>query len=275
MGGMGVVLQPDNETSVFYFFMTAEQANATLDHLIESKTLGDDMNLKVSAFSLGQIWFTLLNNDGEENSDVQVKMPMSGNAEKTIQGVQYRLVPDTRDLLGAKMMSSMSPADAEKLKGASDEENRKLAQEALQKALQTNSSRFSESYNEIPVFGITQMRVQAKPKDAKEGDALKSMLPMYFNLQTMIRTWQEYMKMAGETNNVEPAISLLSLHELVKLMMSESEIDWRSVILIPSNIGPAGPGGDGSGPTTGAATMKPQTPEDVMSGMGGATLGDI
>lgn len=55
--GSGVVLKPDNDTSVFYFFMSPMQANATLQQL---KSANADMDLKISAFSLGKIWFKLL-----------------------------------------------------------------------------------------------------------------------------------------------------------------------------------------------------------------------
>lgn len=58
--GSGVVLKPDNDTSVFYFFLNPLSANATLTQLKNANT---DMDLKVSAFSLGKIWFKLLNSD--------------------------------------------------------------------------------------------------------------------------------------------------------------------------------------------------------------------
>jgi Tic22-like family len=65
--GSGVVLKPDNETSVFYFFMSPIQANATLNQL---KGVNTDMDLKVSAFSLGKIWFGLLQSGPEKEVTV-------------------------------------------------------------------------------------------------------------------------------------------------------------------------------------------------------------
>ena len=108
--GAGVVLKPENETSVFYFFLSPLQANATLNQL---KGTNEDMDLKVSAFSLGKIWFSLLNGDAE--TEIKLKAPGS-DEEQTTKGVQYRLVPDTRDLLGARMLLTMTPEDGEKLK---------------------------------------------------------------------------------------------------------------------------------------------------------------
>jgi len=58
--GAGVVLKPDDDTSVFYFFLNPLAANATLTQL---KSVNEEMDLKVSAFSLGKIWFKLLNDD--------------------------------------------------------------------------------------------------------------------------------------------------------------------------------------------------------------------
>jgi hypothetical protein len=66
--GAGVVLKPDDDSSVFYFFLNPLAANATLTQL---KSMKEDMDLKVSAFSLGKIWFRLLN--GDSNQEVVVR----------------------------------------------------------------------------------------------------------------------------------------------------------------------------------------------------------
>jgi Tic22-like family. len=66
--GAGVVLKPDGEQSVFYFFMSPMMANATLTTL---KTNNPDMDLKISAFSLGKIWFKILNADKETEIKVR------------------------------------------------------------------------------------------------------------------------------------------------------------------------------------------------------------
>jgi hypothetical protein len=67
--GQGVVLKPDGETSVFYFFMSPLMANATLTQL-KSTEANAEMDLRVSAFSLGKIWFNLLN--AGEDKEVMV-----------------------------------------------------------------------------------------------------------------------------------------------------------------------------------------------------------
>ena len=71
------------------------------------------------------------------------------------------------------------------------------------------------------------------------------------------------MKQAPEdVQGTEPAINLMSLHELVEMMMKESEIDWRNVVLIPT------------APEALASSSAAANPEDAMAKMGG-TLGDV
>lgn len=190
-----------------------------------------------------------------------MKSPDSGD-EKSASGVEYRLVPDTKDLLGARMLLTMTPEDSEKLK-TGEAMTQEMAQKAIQKAM-TESPKFKATFNEIPVFTIAQMRMQ---KQATEGDtgAPVTLLPMYFSLQNMVGTWQQFMSSANsELQGVEPAINLMSLHDLVDMMKKESEIDFRNVVLVPS-----APEEGGTGPATPAAGG------DAMAGMGGATLGDI
>ena len=192
----------------------------------------------------------------------QLKNPGAEEGTKT-KGVEYRLVPDTRDLLGARMLLTMTPEDGEKMK--EDGMTPELAQAALKKAIET-SPKFNSTYNEIPVFTIAQMRMQKKPEEGDEGEPV-TLLPMYFSLQNMVGTWQQFMSSAPpDVQGVEPAINLMSLHELVALMQKESEVDWRNVVLVPGT-----PVAGNEGP---AAQMAP-TPADGMSSMGGATLGDI
>jgi Tic22-like family len=246
--GAGIVLRPDNDTSVFYFFFNPMQANATLQQL---KASNEQMDLKISAFSLGKIWFTLLNADSE--------------GEKT-KGVEYRLVPDTRDLLGARMLLTLSPEDGDKLKAAGSM-TPELAQEAIKKAM-TESPKFNTTFNEIPVFTIAQMRMQKQLEEGEEGEPL-TLLPMYFSLQNMVGTWQQFIAQGpADVKEVEPAINLMSLHDLIAMMQKESEIDWRNVILVPGT-----PSGSNSSAAS-SATTSVASSADPMAQMGGATLGD-
>lgn len=256
--GAGVVLRPENDTSVFYFFMNPMQANATLQQL---KGANEEMDLKISAFSLGKIWFNLLNSDPDK--EVILKAPGSDDsAGEATKGVEYRIVPDTRDLLGARMLLTMTPEDGDKLKEAGSM-TPEMAQAAIQKAM-TESPKFNTTFNEIPVFTIAQMRMQKQPEEGEEGEPI-TLLPMYFSLQSMVGTWQQFMAQSSpDIQGVEPAINLMSLHDLVAMMQKESEIDWRHVVLVPATP-------DMGGSTKSTGTVKAADP---MAQMGGATLGD-
>lgn len=255
--GAGVVLKPDDSSSVFYFFLNPLAANATLSQL---KSVNEGMDLKVSAFSLGKIWFKLLNAD--PNTEVLLQAPGSEGEGQPTKGVEYRLVPDTRDLLGARMLLTMTPEDSDKLKSG-EAMTPDMAQKAIEKAM-TESPKFKATFNEIPVFTIAQMRMQ---KQSGEGEGIEpiTLLPMYFSLQNMVGTWQQFMAQAApEMKSVEPAINLMSLHDLVQMMLKESEIDFRNVVLVP----PAPDAEGAAGSTTSADA-------DPMASMGGATLGDV
>ena len=257
--GAGVVLRPDNDTSVFYFFMSPQMANATLSTL---KGANDDLDLQVSAFSMGKIWFKMLEEGGGE---VKLRAPGSDDDGETAKGVEYRLVPDQRDLMGARMLLTMDPADGERLK-AGEDFNVEDAQKAVAKAM-TESPKFKANFNEIPVFMIQQMRMQKQPAEGETaGVDPVTMLPMYFSLQNMVGTWQQFMAQAPDgVKDVEPAINLMALGELVELMQKESEIDFRNTLLVPPV--PMNSGETGAPGVT--------TEEDQISQMGGDTLGDL
>jgi len=99
------------------------------------------------------------------------------------------------------------------------------------------------------------------------------MLPMYFNLQSMVTTWQSFITGQADAKDVEPAIHLMDLKELVtKMMDDDTEIDFRSVLLIPPSLSP-GLAGSSTGAASGErfASTAPQT----GGGLGGGTLGDL
>mmetsp|Transcript_32196 Transcript_32196/g.45785 ORF Transcript_32196/g.45785 Transcript_32196/m.45785 type:complete len:366 (+) Transcript_32196:164-1261(+) len=264
--GQGVVLRPDDNTSVFYFFMSPLMANATLTQL-KSSGGAESMDLRVSAFSLGKIWFNVLN--ASPDKEVVLKTPGEEDGKKS-SGVEYRLVPDTRDLLGARMLLTMNPEDGEKLKNG-EEMTQEIAQAAIKKAM-TEAPKFNATFNEIPVFLIAQMRMQKQPEEGEEveGESV-TLMPMYFSLQNMVTTWQQFMSQAPpEVQGTEPAINLMALHELVDMMQKECPIDFRNVVLVPPT--PIAEGGASGASVDPAASM---AAADPMASMGGSTLGDL
>jgi hypothetical protein len=197
---------------------------------------------------------------------IQLKAPNDDGGEgTTATNVEYRLVPDTKDLLGARMLLTMNPEDGEKLK-AGEPMTPEMAQKAVERAM-TESPKFKATFNEIPVFTIAQMRMQKQLDEGETGEPL-TLLPMYLSLQNMVGTWQQFMSQsAPEMQGLEPAINLLSLHDLIEMMLKESEIDFRHVVLVPPV--PDMPNDPMGGASTASTSMNP------MANMGGATLGDV
>ena len=256
--GSGVVLKPDADSNVFYFFMNPMMANQTLTTL---KSANEDLDLRVSAFSLGKIWFRVLKNG--DAAEVKLKKPGAADSEgeSATSDVEYRLVPDTRDLLGARMLLTMDPKDNEAMQNG--EVTEEVARQAIQKAM-TEATKFNSTYNEVPVFMIQQMRMQKQPEEGSDEEAV-TLLPMYFNLQNMVAIWQQFATQAAGAEGVEPNINLLDLFELVERMQEESEIDFRNVVLVPpAPAGSEAAVGEQTASTTGGGVQMP-----------GATLGDV
>ena len=167
------------------------------------------------------------------------------------------------------MLLTMNPEDGEKLK-AGEAMTPEIAQAAIKKAM-TESPKFNTTFNEIPVFMIAQMRMQKQGGDKQGNVEPVTLLPMYFSLQNMVSTWQQFMTQApADVQNVEPAINLMSLHDLVDMMQKESEIDFRNVVLVPPV-----PAADGEGPPGLPAQAAGAADPMASMGMGGSTLGDI
>mmetsp|Transcript_25508 Transcript_25508/g.58848 ORF Transcript_25508/g.58848 Transcript_25508/m.58848 type:complete len:212 (+) Transcript_25508:253-888(+) len=92
--GAGLVLRPDNETSVFYFFFSPQMANETLASIQAGLPDDNSMGLRVSAFSLGKIFFKML--QSSDGTEIKLKKPDTEDSTAEPADVQYRLVPDTR-----------------------------------------------------------------------------------------------------------------------------------------------------------------------------------
>ena len=109
-----------------------------------------------------------------------------------------------------------------------DEVAKEITKRALEKAM-NSTGRFNKTYGEVPVFMIQQMRLMKEKKEGGGEEAVtgsNTMLPMYFNLQNMVQTWQSFVGQQSDPKlkSVEPAIHLMDLDELVGNMMKESEI---------------------------------------------------
>jgi len=152
----------------------------------------------------------------------------------------------------------MDPEEGEKLKEGG-QITPEMASNAIKKAM-TSSPKFNSTYNEIPIFMIQQMRMQKQAEN--EGEDPLTLLPMYFNLQNMVSIWQQFAAQSPDAKDVEPAINLMDLFELVEKMQEESEIDFRNVVLVPPI------------PVGAQAPQEAQDGDDFKM-PGDATLGDL
>ena len=135
----GIVLVNEKESSngneIAYFFFSPETANSVFSPLKQKKK-NDDSSWDVTQFSLGLVWFELF--------------------QKQQKGIEYRLVPDSRELASARMV---------------------LGEESEEAAT------FNSAYNEIPIFVDQSLRLQ--------GDDGGKKLPMYFSLQDLLESCQQ------------------------------------------------------------------------------------
>jgi hypothetical protein len=139
------------------------------------------------------------------------------------QDVEYRLVPDARDMITARSMSTITTEDD--LKGKTEPPTSRLA-DAMSK-----STRFNAIYNEIPLFSIDNNAPGAtlSPQQAVNQKMLNDLVSshyMLFSSQNMLTFMEQGVDESSESE-------LLSLHELVQLMGKESTTDFRKIVLVP------------------------------------------
>jgi len=176
--------------------------------------------------------------------------------------IDYRLVPDSRDLMGARMLLTMNKEDGDRIK-PNNELREKDAQVLIDKAM-TSSPKFNSSFNEIPIFMIYQMRMQ-NPEVGGEKVNITQILPVYFSLQNMMETWQKCMRSKTSFGqNVEPAVYLMDLYEIVEKIQHDSLIDYRNIVLVPPSQ---------MQPLESSSILREEN--DLLHQIGGNTLGDL
>ena len=126
--------------------------------------------------------------------------------------MEYRLVPDPRDLMSARTLLSLP-----------DEEN-PSADEISSSA---SSLSFEKLYNQIPLFAIDQSNPRQSDKVNQFLNKMVSSHSMCFSAHTMLQVLDD------NTSSGDLEQELTSLHEVVQEMQEESQIDYRNVLLIP------------------------------------------
>ena len=126
--------------------------------------------------------------------------------------MEYRLVPDPRDLMSARTLLTL-PDDNEAIDSADE--------------ISTSSLSFDELYNQIPLFGMDQSNPRQSEKVKQFLDKMVSSHSMCFSAHTMLQVLDD------NTSSGDLEQELTSLHEVVQEMQEESQIDYRNVLLIP------------------------------------------
>ena len=229
-----------NEKAVVYFFMSPVVAEAHKRKLEEAMTKkesgGDDGNgggggdggeLTVSGMFLGKIWFDFLHPQSQEED------------------IEYRLVPDPRDLTSARTILSMeSPEYQEDLnskgdddRGGGDDDDGDHENDDIDIDVDFDWSdptltAFTQPYNEIPLFFIDSMPLTDKNEEVmKVLNQMVSSSYMFFSSQNMFRVLDKLQASGESLDSSNDA--LCSLYEVVKLMQDTSTVDFRNIVLIP------------------------------------------
>jgi len=241
--GKFIYIEPNNKEEkvennrIFNFYISREMAETTRQQLklqTDSRTsdIGSD-DLKLSAFSLGRIWFDLLMAKSKDNNNNNNEKDDTENDDDDDEEKEYHLVASEQDLLGARMLLTMGPEEEEELMKASSSPQE---QKRILDRINEESPKFKAmSLNEIPIFMISQMRIQVDKDQEK-----KAMIPMYLSNEGMIETYQDFLVSASNNKEAsppaEPSIQLLELHEIVELMKKPCAFDFRSVMLMPPRV---------------------------------------
>jgi hypothetical protein len=186
--GLVLLRERGNENELAYFFFSPDIANSVYAPLRANNI--DGIGWDVTRFPLGFVWFELLKN------------PASPADDAVSDGIEYRLVPDSRELAGARSILQTT----QQMSGA--------------KAGQVPDI-FKKSYNEIPIFMDQFLRLEGD-----DGDKV----PMYFGLQDLIKTCQQAVDGDGQ---YQASINIADLHSIVRQMQETSTVDFRQAAMIP------------------------------------------
>eukprot|EP00535_Pseudo-nitzschia_heimii_P003294 CAMPEP_0197180526 /NCGR_PEP_ID=MMETSP1423-20130617/5105_1 /TAXON_ID=476441 /ORGANISM="Pseudo-nitzschia heimii, Strain UNC1101" /LENGTH=332 /DNA_ID=CAMNT_0042630613 /DNA_START=14 /DNA_END=1012 /DNA_ORIENTATION=- len=197
MEGLVMVKEPNNPNDISYFFFSAEAANTVYAPLRkkENEKSGKAGEWSVSAYPLGLVWFELINDPDQQN-----------------QGVEYRLLPEPDNLIGAQNMLMQQQKES----GASNPKANEL---------------FKMPFNQIPIFVDQFLRLTVQATEGDNGDEKNERVPLYVGLDDLTEACKQAMK--ATSGSYQPAMSVIDLKDLIDEMTKENANDYRSAILIP------------------------------------------
>ena len=131
--------------------------------------------------------------------------------------------------MGARVLTGLQPGDVQSLKDSVETANPSAIISLIQKA-STQSTGFTQPFNQVPVFAIAQMRVRRK--DEHGNPSGNAMLPMHLSTKTMADTWSEFITNSPQFSDADATLQLVELHNLIKMMQADSDFDFRNVVFI-------------------------------------------
>lgn len=223
--GNGVILS-DNGNNIFHFFFSKHMADAALRAVTAANAEAPE--LRVSAFHLGKCYFKLI--QGHKMFELRKYGKNKGDDSSTsTKPVEFRLIPNSKDLMGARILTGLKPGDVDELKEAIETPDAPKAVSIIQSAA-NEASGFTNAFNEIPCFAISQMRVRRKNE---AGEPIgEPMLPFHLSTKTMSDTWNEFTTHAPQFEDAEATLQLVELHKMIEMMQNPSDFDFRNIVFI-------------------------------------------
>ena len=178
--------------------------------------------------------------------------------------VSMRLVPDGRDLVGARLLQGLDPEDLPALQEAMEENDPTRAREMIRQASE-RSTDFRQPFDRVPVFMVSQLRMTRKEEEEEGGGGgsggaaasssaaasatapqssppPRKKFPMFLSPRTLVEVYQQFVGQDPEARTaLQPTVQLGELHQIVRMMQAESTMDFRNCVLLPASAD-----GDGS-----------------------------
>ena len=228
-----------------YFFLSRETAEANLKKVLEGDPPEEGGGLRVSKASLGKLWGRFFpsvagavlgapSGSGERDAD-----DGGGGGDE---GVDFRLVADSDELLRARFLLTITDKD---LRGLGEGED--LTAEAGRRLLQKAGSKpakFRGEFNDIPVFVVPQLRLRrsrpawvlrapfARGGRREEGDYL----PVYFCMDDLAAAVGQ----VAEFEGASPGTCVMDLRELLTQLGRKQDsvgFDPRRFVFVPAGGG--------------------------------------
>jgi hypothetical protein len=200
--GLVLVKEKNNPNDIAYFFFSPEAANTVFSPLKKKQQTGQESGgeWSVSAYPLGLVWFELINDPEQQG-----------------QGVEYRLLPDPEDLIGAQNLLR----EQQKQSGVPNPKINEL---------------FRSPFNDIPIFVDQFLRVTAQAATEGEGNGDRKNLervPLYIGLKDLMDTCNKAIK--ASSGEYKAAMSAIDLRDLIDEMTREGGNlnDYRKAVLVP------------------------------------------